>query len=81
MTGVRLLDFLVNKIGNITSKVDETEKVKFETVKLEKQNDILNKHLPELIDYSPSSFDKISKSKNITEFTPEILKEIISKIK
>lgn len=74
MTTVRLLDYLVSKIGKETSNLPESEKISFETKKLEKQNDILNKHLPELIEYNPSSFDKLSKTKSPDEILTELVK-------
>ena len=67
MTAVRLLDFLVTRIGKEASKLPDAEKLKFETAKLETQNKIMNEHLPQLIEYNPSSFDKISNTKSPQE--------------
>lgn len=74
MTTVRLIDYLVSKIGKEPSNLAEGEKIPFETIKLEKQTALLNKHLPELIEYNPSSFDKLSKTKSPDEIITELVK-------
>jgi hypothetical protein len=73
MTTIRLLDYLVSKIGKESSNIPETERILFETKKLEKQNDLLNKHLPGLIEYNPSSFEKLSKTKSPDERLTELV--------
>ncbi len=74
MTAVRLIDYLVSKIGKESSSLTDEEKVQFETIKLDKQKEILNKHLPELIEYNPSSFDKLSKTNSPDEIITELIK-------
>ncbi len=74
MTAVRLLDYLVSKIGIEYSTLSDAEKISFETIKLDKQKELLNKHLPALIEYNPTSFDKLSKNKSPEEFVTELIK-------
>lgn len=71
MMAVRLLDYLSSKIGKETNFA-EPDRMTFETKKLEKQNELLNKHLPDLIEYNPSSFDKLSKTKSPEEIITDL---------
>lgn len=74
MSSVRLIDFLASKIGKETKNLAEGEKLPFETAKMEKQNALLCKHLPDLIEYYPSSFDKLSKTKSPDEIIQDLVK-------
>jgi len=74
MSSVRLIDFLASKIGKETKNLAEGEKIPFETAKMEKQNALLSKHLPELMEFNPSSFDKLSKTKSPEEILQDLVK-------
>jgi predicted nucleic acid-binding Zn-ribbon protein len=74
MSAVRLIDFLTSKIGKESKDLAEGEKIPFETAKMEKQNNLLSQHLPNLIEYNPSSFDKLSKTKSLEEMLQDLVK-------
>jgi hypothetical protein len=61
MTAVRLLVFLVTKIGKESPNIPEPEQVNYETTRIQRQSDLLSQHIPDLIEYNPTSFDKLSK--------------------
>jgi predicted nucleic acid-binding Zn-ribbon protein len=74
MSSIRLIDFLASKIGKETKNLTEGEKLPFETAKMEKQNALLSKHLPDLMENNPSSFDKLSKTKSPDEILQDLVK-------
>jgi hypothetical protein len=41
---------------------------------MEKQNTLLSQHLPDLMEYNPSSFDKLSKTKSLDEVLQDLVK-------
>lgn len=74
MSSVRIIDFLTSKIGRETNNLAEGEKLTFETAKIEKQRALLSQHLPDLMEYNPTSFDKLSKSKSPDEILQDLAK-------
>jgi hypothetical protein len=74
MTAVRVLDFLVSRIGKEDPKLNDDEKMKYETERLQRQHDLLNSHLPELIEYNPSSFDKLSNTSSPIDVVQKAIK-------
>lgn len=77
LTALRVADFL---IGRIQSKKNtgttEDERLKIEIERIKEQVELLNKHIPKIMDLGSSSFDKVSKTKDPIEQLKE-LKEII----
>ena len=76
MSAVRLIDFLVSKIGKEIKNLAEGEKIPFETAKMEKQNGLLSLHFPNWMEYNPSSFDKLSKTKSPEEMLQDLIKAV-----
>lgn len=77
LTALRVADFL---IGRIQSKkntgLTENEKLQIEIERIKEQVELLNKHIPKIMDLGSSSFDKTSKTKDPLEQLKE-MKEII----
>lgn len=78
LTALRVADFL---IGRIQSKKiqykDDDEKMKLELERLKEQVDLLNTHIPKIMDLGSSSFDNLSKTKDPLEQLKK-MKEIIN---
>lgn len=75
MFAIRLINFLVSKVGKDHASVPEGQKMNYETQRIAKQNELLNQHLPDLFEYNPTSFDKLSKTKGLEERIENILKK------
>jgi predicted PurR-regulated permease PerM len=77
LTALRVADFL---IGRIQSKKNigstEEERMKIETERIKEQVELLNNHIPKIMDLGSSSFDKTSRTKDPLEQLKE-MKEII----
>ena len=77
LTALRVADFL---IGRIQSKKNigstEEERMKIETERIKDQVELLNNHIPKIMDLGSSSFDKTSKTKDPLEQLKK-MKEII----
>lgn len=75
MSAIRLINFLVTQVGKDAPALAEAEKLNYETQRIAKQNELLNKHLPDLIEYNPSSFDKLTKTKGLEDRLETLLKK------
>lgn len=80
MTAIRIADFL---IGRIHTKGSETMpddmKQTLEREKLKEQVELLNTHIPQIMDIGSSSFERISKTKDPTDTFKELLSLIKAK--
>ena len=78
LTALRVVDFL---IGRVQSKrntgINEEERLKIELERIKEQVELLNKHIPKIMDLGNSSFDKDSKTQDPLEQLKK-MKEILN---
>ncbi len=75
MTAIRITDFLISRIhtkGNDTMTAEV--KLNLENEKLKEQVELLNKHIPKIMDIGSSSFERTSKTNDPTDLIKDILK-------
>jgi predicted nucleic acid-binding Zn-ribbon protein len=68
LSAVRITDFLIGRLESkkIAFNTDE-EKLKIEAERIKEQVELLNTHIPKIMDLGSSSFDKLSKTENPIE--------------
>jgi predicted nucleic acid-binding Zn-ribbon protein len=77
LTALRVADFLIARIqSKKNTGATEEQKLKIEFERIKEQVELLNTHIPKIMDLGSSSFDKVSKTKDPIEQLKE-LKEII----
>ena len=74
MTSLRMLLFLVENVGKEFEPTEDEISSKQEIIKA--QSDLINKHLPTLMDYNSSNFDTISDPPKFQEKLIEKLSEL-----
>lgn len=65
MSSVRMLDFLSTRVGKESiDGLGADDLLKYETDKLARQSELLAKHIPDLIDYRASEFERASNTES-----------------
>lgn len=77
LTALRVADFLIGRIKSKANlEVSEDEKSKLETERIREQVNLLNVHIPKIMDLGKSSFDKNDKTElSVKDFKKMILKD------
>ena len=80
MTAIRIADFLIGRIHTKGSEsMPDDIKQTLESEKLKEQVELLNTHIPQIMDIGSSSFERISKTKDPTDTFKELLSLIKAK--
>ena len=75
---MRVADFLIGRIQSKTNRLEnEEDKIQLERERIKEQVELLNVHLPKIMDLGTSSFDKSNKGESSLSKIKEI-KEIIT---
>ena len=74
MTAIRITDFLISRIQTKAYEAMSAEaKLNLENEKLKEQVEILNKHIPKIMDLGSSSFEKTSKTNDPADILKSLL--------